>query len=94
MVLKLAGNIHPADSQITAITRHDMIVDLLTGHGKSSIFKCTSYLIYVHRVVKDVDVDNRRFKEYLSSDEESSHSQQNRLYNNRSILSLLPSVLS
>ena len=31
-VLNLAGNIHPLDSQIKAITTHDAIVYLPTGH--------------------------------------------------------------
>ena len=40
----VAGNIHPSDSQMNAITRilqgHDTIVCLPTGHGKSPIKDC------------------------------------------------------
>ena len=42
LVLKIAGNIHPSDSQMNVNTRDDRIVYLSTGHSKSPIFKCIS----------------------------------------------------
>ena len=43
-LIKVAWNIHPSDSILQGL---DTIVCLLTGHGKSPIFKCIPRVVYV-----------------------------------------------